>query len=77
MPEVRGAKSFNEITVREGIDSEFLEEISDIGPDMAGALDRRLEARVQKQPIRIESDESHTTLTYGDIFFAELTLRRV
>jgi hypothetical protein len=76
LPEIGRTKPFNEIGVRQGVDHDFLEEISRIGSDLADPLNRSLEKRIKRQLIKIEGDGQRTTLTYGDLFFAELTLRR-
>jgi hypothetical protein len=77
LPELDQTRSFNEISVRQGVDHDLLQEIASLGPDLDDSLKRRLEARVAMEVIRIDSDDDRTTLTYGDLLFADLTLRRI
>jgi hypothetical protein len=77
LPELDQTSVFNEISVRQGVAHDLLQEISSLGSNLEDNLMRHLEARVAKESVEIDSDGDRTTLTYGDLLFADLTLKRI
>ena len=75
-PERDQTMSFNTIVVRQGIDRDFLQEITSIGPDLDENLNHLLQARDLKRGIKLFSEGDRVTLTDGDLLFADLVLKR-
>jgi len=66
---------FRQISVRQGVSHDFLQELESAEPMFEAKFDDRILARTEKAIITFESDGDRTILKYGDILFAELILR--
>ncbi len=66
---------FREISVRQGVNHDFLQEIASTSLLREDELDDRIKTRVAHAQISFETEGDRTVLSYGDILFAELILR--
>jgi hypothetical protein len=76
LPELGRAVPFNKIMIRQGVNQDLLRELSSAPSLFADDMSNRIDQRLSDSGVTIESDGPRTTLTYGDMLFSEITLKR-
>ena len=76
LPELGRTSPFNSIAVRQGVSTDLLQELASVPSLFGDDVDNRIEKRLSNFSISIEFDEERTTLTYGDMLFSEIVLKR-
>jgi hypothetical protein len=68
---------FNSISVKQGVNSHLLQELSSVDSYDEHEIAARSESYAENAQVRFESDGTRILLSYGLVIFCEITLRRV
>jgi hypothetical protein len=74
-PELGRTALFNTISISQGVNREFLNEISFTEKEFDSGIEDILNSHAGDASVEILSEGSRTILTYGDILYAELRLK--
>jgi hypothetical protein len=75
-PELGRIAPFNTLVVRQGVNRDLLQELSSVSSLFGDAANDRIDLRLHNSTVKIDSDEARATLTYGDVLFSEIILKR-
>jgi len=76
LPELGRASHFNAIAIRQGVNRDLLQELASVSSLFSHDIDGRIDGRLSEASIKLDSSEMRATLSYGDIFFSEIVLKR-
>jgi hypothetical protein len=77
VPELGREAPFNAISVRQGLNAELVNSLKSVAADIQTDVDNRSRPYMENARIKLESDDKSACLTYGELFFSEVTLKRV
>ncbi len=63
---------YRKVRIRQGVSRDLLAELASIKSPLADGMDRQVEPYGAAAAIEVSSNERHTSLTYGDVFYSEL-----
>ncbi|MCA1469064.1 hypothetical protein I6F09_14280 [Bradyrhizobium sp. IC3195] len=72
---VRG-ESFDTLVVRQGVDRDLLQELASVSSLFGDDIDTRIDTRLSDAVVEMVSDGTRVILKQGELFFAELILKR-